>query len=369
MTCLLAVFIATLLLCALAALLAVLLLAAEAVFANYGECRIDVNGGDKALTVQGGQSLLASLADQKVFLPSACGGRGSCGVCKCRVKSGAGPVLPTERPYLTDEELDQGVRLSCQVKVKEDISIEVPEGLLAVRELSTTVESVTDLTHDIKGLRFRLPEGERMPFKAGQYVQLVAPPYGEVHEETFRAYSIASPPHETAWIDLIIRLVPDGIVTTFVFEHLSEGDAIRLVGPFGDFHLRESDREILFIAGGSGLAPIRSVVLDMIERKITHRSATFYFGAVQERDLYYVDAFQELAREHDWFRFVPALSGDEGGHDYERGLITEVVERHADRLEDHEAYLCGSPGMIDACIEVLLRKGVPEERIFYDKFA
>jgi Na+-transporting NADH:ubiquinone oxidoreductase subunit F len=349
--------------------LAILLLVAEHFFANYGPCTIDINGGDREVTVQGGVNLLSALMENKIFLPSACGGRGSCGFCKCRVLEGAGPVLPTETGYLSEEEMANDVRLSCQVKVKQDLRVAIPEEILAVREFPCTVERITELTHDIRGLRFRLPEGERIRFKAGQYMQLMAPPYGEVKDRTFRAYSIASPPSEEEAVELVIRLVPDGIVTTWVFEHLAEGMQATLNGPYGEFFLRESEREIIFIAGGSGLAPIRSIVLDMIDRGITHRRARFFFGAVGPRDLYYVEEFESLARAHDWFEFIPALSGAEEEHSYERGLITDVVDRHYGDLDDHEAYLCGSPGMIDACVRVLTAHGLPEELVFYDKFS
>ena len=364
------ILLAILILCALTGGLAVLLLVAEYFFASYGPCTIGINAGEKTLTLQGGQSLLRSLTEQKVFIPSACGGRGSCGFCKCRVLSGAGPVLPTELPYLTEEDLAGDVRLSCQIKVKSDLEIEIPSELLSVRDFAATVERVVDLTHDIKGVRLALGPGDSISFRAGQYVQLVAPPYGEVRTETSRAYSVASAPSGTSAIDLIIRLVPNGIVTTYVFEHLREGMAMRFVGPFGDFFLRDSDRECVFIAGGSGLAPFRSMLYDMIERGFRRRTR-FFFGAVNPRDLYYVDEFMALGRAHDWFEFVPALSGDakEGDAAYERGLITEVVDRSYESLAGHEGYLCGSPGMIDACIRVLSGKGMPEGQIFYDKFS
>lgn len=363
------ILLATAVLAGLAGCLAGLLLIAERIFADYGECSIDINSGSRAYTVQGGQSLLSALTEEKLFLPSACGGRGSCGFCRCEVMKGGGPVLPTETPYLSEEDIGANIRLACQIKVKEDLQIAVPEELLSVREFRSTVASITDLTHDIKGIRFRLPEGEEMSFCAGQYVQLVAPPYEEVRDETCRAYSIASVPSEKNAIELMIRLVPEGIVTTYVFEHMKESDTARLVGPFGDFFLRESDREIIFIAGGSGLAPIQSIVLDMIERGIDHRRASFFFGAVGTRDLYRVEEFKAIARDHEWFQFVPALSGEGEEHAYQKGLITEVVDRHYQVLDNHEAYLCGSPGMIDACVRVLTGKGLPEERIFYDKFS
>ncbi len=357
-------------LCLLSGALAILLMIAEFFFANYGEYVIDINDGEKSLTVKGGQNLLGTLGEQKIFLPSACGGRGSCAMCKCRVIDGAGPVLPTEEPYLGDEERKNDTRLSCQVKVKQDLRIAIPAELLAVKQFATTVESIADCTHDIKAVRFKLPEGETLKFRAGQYMQLYCEPYGEVKDGVYRAYSIASAPSTTDAFELVIRLVPNGIVTTYVFEHLKEGGPARVTGPFGDFYLRESDREIVFIAGGSGLAPIRSIVYDMIDRGVTHRKARFFFGARSLKDLYFVEEMETLAQEHDWFEYIPALSNEPSDdHGYETGLITDVVDRYYKECGNREAYLCGSPGMIDACVRVLTGNGMPEERIFYDKFS
>lgn len=362
--------IAVLTLCALSGSLAALLLVAEHFLANYGECAIDINGGEKNITVIGGQNLLSSLSENKIFLPSACGGRGSCSLCKCRVLEGAGPVLPTELPYLSEEELKNNTRLSCQVKVKKDLRIAVPSEFLSVKQFDATVESITDCTHDIKAIRLKLPEGESMSFRAGQYIQLYCEPYGDVKESVFRAYSLASAPSDKGAIELIIRLVPNGIVTTYVFEHMREGGPARVTGPFGDFYLRESGREIVFIAGGSGLAPIRGILYDMIDKGIGHRKAKFFFGAVTLKDLYFVEEMKKIAAEHEWFEYVPALSGEPSDdHGYETGLITDVVDRHYKECQNLEAYLCGSPGMIDACVRVLTGNGMPEERIFYDKFS
>lgn len=360
---------AVLVLSALSGILTILLLVAEFFFANYGECTIDVNKGEKLYKIDGGASLLTSLASQKLFLPSGCGGRGSCGTCKCRVLEGGGPLLPTEVPYLSDEEKKTDVRLSCQVKVRSDIKIEIPEEFLSIKEFVTVIESITDYTHDIKGLRFKLPEGETIKFKAGQFMNFVSKPYGDVKEETSRAYSISSAPSDNKAIELVIRYVPDGMVTTYVFEHLKVGDRVSLIGSYGEFFLRDSDREIVCIAGGSGLAPIRSIVLDMIDRGISNRKVTFFFGAVSQRDLYYVEEFKAIEKEHPWFRFVPALSKDDSDHPYEKGLITDVVARNYSDMKNMEAYLCGSPGMIDACVKVLTGKGLPTERVYYDKFS
>ena len=360
---------AVLVLSALSGTLTLLLLVAEFFFANYGECAIDVNSGEKSFKVEGGANLLTTLASQKLFLPSGCGGRGSCGTCKCRVLEGGGPLLPTETPYLSDEEKKSAVRLSCQVKVRGDIRIEVPEELLSIKEFITVIESITDFTHDIKGLRFKFPEGETIRFKAGQFVNLISQPYDDVKEETSRAYSISSAPSDNKALELVIRYVPNGMVTTYVFKHLNQGDKARLIGPFGEFFLRDTDREIVCIAGGSGLAPIRSIILDMIDRGISNRKTTFFFGAVSQRDLYYVEEFKVIEKSHPWFRFVPALSKDDSEHPYEKGIITDVVARNYDSMKELEAYLCGSPGMIDACRKVLSSKGMPEDRIYFDKFS
>ncbi|MDD2999005.1 MAG: FAD-binding oxidoreductase, partial [Candidatus Riflebacteria bacterium] len=256
-----------------------------------------------------------------------------------------------------------------QVKVKNDIKIEVPEQLLSIKEFVTTVEKITDFTHDIKGLRFRLPDGETIRFKAGQFANLFSEPYDEVRESTSRAYSISSAPSDNKALELVIRYVPNGMVTTYVFKHLKEGDKVRLIGPFGEFFLRDTDREIVCIAGGSGLAPIRSIILDMAEKGINNRKTTFFFGAVSQKDLYYVDEFKAIEKAHSWFRFVPALSRDTTDHPYENGIITDVVARNYDSMANIEAYLCGSPGMIDACEKILTGKGMPREQIFYDKFS
>lgn len=349
--------------------LTILLLIAEYFFANYGEVNIDVNNGEKTFKVEGGASLLTTLSGKKLFLPSGCGGRGSCGTCKCRIIDGGGPLLPTETPYLSDIERKNSVRLACQVKVKNDVKIEVPEELLSIKEFVTVIEKITDFTHDIKGFRFRLPEGETIKFKAGQFANLVSQPYEDVKESTSRAYSISSAPSDNKAIELVIRYVPNGMVTTYAFRHLHEGDKVNLIGPFGEFFLRDTDREIVCIAGGSGLAPIRSIILDMIDRGITNRKATFFFGAVTIKDLYYVEEFKAIEKQHPWFRFVPALSRDTSGHPFENGLITDVVARNYNDMKNIEAYLCGSPGMIDACVKVLTGKGMPNTQIFYDKFS
>jgi len=349
--------------------LAVIIMVAEFFLNNYGECEIDINNGDKVLKVAGGSSLLSTLSGQKIFIPSACGGKATCGMCKVQVLEGGGSVLPTEAPYLSPKELEQQYRLSCQVKVKTNIKILVPEELFSVREFQTTLTKLDQLTHDIKGLRLKLRDEDRIAFKAGQYVQFYTKPYGKVKETVYRAYSIASPPSEDGYVDLIVRQVPNGICTTYVHTALKEGDDVKISGPYGEFYLRGDCKELVMIAGGSGLAPIRSLILDILEKKLDLKM-TFFFGAVTKRDLYNLDELGELAANHPNFRFVPALSKPtpEDNWTGEVGLITEVVDRFIPDGLDKEAYLCGSPGMINACLNVLSKKGIPENKIFYDKF-
>ena len=223
---------------------------------------------------------------------------------------------------------------------------------------------------DIKGLRLKLDPEDRIAFKAGQYVQFYSKPFGKVKETVYRAYSIASPPSDDGYVDLIIRLVPDGICTTYVHTALKEGDDVKISGPYGDFYLRGEQKDLVMIAGGSGLAPIRSLVFDILEKKLDY-NMTFFFGAVTKKDLYYLDELGTLSEQNPNFKFVPALSkpAPEDNWTGEVGLITEVVDRYVKQDHPQEAYLCGSPGMINACINVLTKKNIPENKIFYDKFS
>ncbi|MHC4717207.1 MAG: FAD-binding oxidoreductase [Planctomycetota bacterium] len=354
----------------LSAVLAALLLAAQRVLVNYGTCTIDVNEGSRRLEVAGGESLLASLKGQGIFIPSACGGRGTCAYCKLEVPEGGGPVAPTEEPLLTGEEIADRIRISCQVKVRNDLSVLVPEELFSVREYRGAVERIRDLTHDIKELRIRLIEPATMEFTAGQYVQLETPAYGDNPEPVYRAYSMSSVPEETGAVELIIRLVPGGICTTWVFTKLAEGDEVTFSGPYGQFRLSDSDRDMVWVAGGSGMAPFWSMVRQLRDRGCDRR-CTYFFGAVGSRDMFLLAELRALERELDWFTFVPALSApaEADRWDGETGLITEVLDRHVADGSELEAYLCGSPGMIRAAGEVLGRKGIKRDRTYYDEFA
>lgn len=353
----------------LSGVLALLMVLADATLGNYGRVTIDVNG-DRQLEVDGGQSLLSTLKDNEIFIPSACGGRGSCGLCKLRILDGAGDALPTELPWLTPAERKTQVRLSCQVKVKQNLRIEIPAELLSVRQFRTRVLAIRDLTHDIKEVRLKLLDPPRMDFEAGAFVQFEVPAYKLTDEPVYRAYSISSTPEEHDEIELEIRLVPNGICTTYVFQYLKEGDAVTINGPHGDFRLSDTEREMICIAGGSGMAPLKSILLDMRDRKLD-RKTTYFFGARARRDLFLVEEMHALESVLPRFRFVPVLSEPAPDDDWEgeTGLVTEAVERDIGDASEMEAYLCGSPLMIDACIKVLKDKGMPESQIFYDKFS
>ncbi len=349
--------------------LAIIISIAERVLNNYGECKLDINDGQKLLTVEGGSSLLSTLAGQKIFIPSACGGKATCGLCKVQVFEGAGPLLPTEEPYITLKEREEHYRLSCQLKVKGDMKLHIPDELFNIREFICSLESMTDMTYDIKRLRLKLPEGETINFKAGQFMQFYTKPYGKVKEVVFRAYSISSKASEHDHLELLIRLVPDGICTTYVHTALKEGDQVRLSGPYGDFYLRGNCEELIMIAGGSGLAPIRSLVYDVIEKGLPHKMR-FFFGANTTRDLYYMEEFGQIQKDYPQFTFIPCVARPEPEANWQgqTGFVTVALEEQVDSGEGKEAYLCGSPGMLNACITILKNKGFTDDTIFFDKF-
>jgi len=361
--------IAVLVVSSIAAGLAALLAISEYYLANYGPCQVTIND-DRQVTVEGGKSLLSSLVDEKIFIPSACGGRGTCGLCKVKVLEGAGPLLPTEEPFLDQQERESNVRLSCQVKVRNDLKIEVPPELLAVREYQCRCAKIVDLTHDIKLFRFELIQPEEMNYIPGQYVQLLTPAYGKSREEVYRAYSIASDPAEKNVIELIIRLVPGGICTTYCFEHLKEGDEVRTNGPYGDFRLSETQAPMVFIAGGSGMAPIKCILHHM-KNTVSQRKGVYFFGANSPDELFLTDLMHQFESDLADYRYVPVIARppEDKSWEGETGLVTEAVQKGLKDAPQYEAYLCGSPGMIDAAVEVLVGLGVKEANIFYDKFA
>ena len=360
-----AVFLVSLIAAALAALLAI----GQYFLANYGLCEIKIND-ERTLTVEGGDSLLSALISEKIFIPSACGGRGTCGLCKLKVLEGAGALLPTEEPYLDDAEKVDNVCLSCQVKVHNNLVIEIPPELFAIREYTCKCTDILELNNDMKQFRFELLEPETVDYVPGQYMQLLAPVYEKSGEEVYRAYSISSDPADRNIIELIIRLVPGGICTTYCFEYLKVGDEVQVNGPYGYFGLSATDAPIIFIAGGSGIAPIKCLLHQMKNNSI-RRKAIFYFGANKVEELCLLDCMKTFEEQLSDFSFVPVVASPDGDKNWngETGLVTEAVKRDLKNTGRFEAYLCGSPGMIDASIAVLTEMGMSEENIFYDKFA
>ena len=353
---------------AIGAGLAALLVVAERFIANYGECEININEAEKKFVTQGGKNLLAALNEQKLFIPSACGGRGTCGYCKLKILEGGGQVAPTETPFLTEKELKENVRLSCQVKIRESMKIFIPPELLAVKEYECVCTDIQDLTYDTKQFRLELKNPETIDFIPGQYIQLFTPEY-KGNEEVYRAYSISSDPSDKHNIELIIRLVPNGICTTYCFEYLKKGDTVRMNGPYGEFRLSQTDAPIVFIAGGSGMAPIKCILHDM-KNNNNERKAVYYFGGNKVKDLYLADLMKEFEQSLPNFKYVPIVAKPDESENWdgEKGLVTEAVQRNEEDLSSKEGYLCGSPGMIDASIKVLKHLGMTEEKIYYDKF-
>ncbi len=364
----LSIFIAVVVISFIAAGLALLLVISEYFFANYGQCQITIND-QREITVDGGKSLLSALTEDKIFIPSACGGRGTCGLCKLKAIHGAGPLLPTEEPYLDAEERESNVRLSCQVKVRNDLKIEISPELFAIQEYTCKCVDIVDLTHDMKQFRLELLEPDTIDYIPGQYVQLLTPVYDDSDEEVYRAYSIASDPNQKNIIDLIIRLVPNGICTTYCFKYLKVGDEVKVNGPYGDFRLSDTDAPIVFIAGGSGMAPIRCILHHM-KNTDNKRKAIYYFGANKVKELFLVDEMRMFEAKLNDFQFVPIVAAPEEDENWsgQRGLVTEAVQRNLKNASECEGYLCGSPGMIDASIKVLHELGMSDEKIFYDKF-
>jgi Na+-transporting NADH:ubiquinone oxidoreductase subunit F len=347
--------------------LASALVVAERLLINYGICQIDINKGERALEVEGGQTLLSALYGEEIFIPSACGGKGSCGYCKVTVLAGGGPVLPTETPYLTRREVRAGLRLACQVKVREDVRISIPGDLLNVKLFQARVASTRPVTHDIKEIRFDLIEPEEISHRPGQYVQVQAP---SSDGPVFRAYSISSPVYEPRQVELIVRLVPGGIGSTYLHE-LEEGAPVTFTGPFGEFELNEDpETEIICVGGGCGMAPMKNIIYTLYHRW-PERRCWLFFGCRTTKDIFYLKEFERLAEEHPNFRVVYALSGPlepDEEWDGDTGFVHLSVDKYLEPGVARQAFLCGPPPMIEAVTQVLDSKGLKPKDIFYDKF-
>ncbi len=382
--------------------------AASRRLAPSGPVTIDINDGEKRLTVDSGSSLLAALAAQKIFLPSACGGGGTCAMCKCLVLEGGGELLPTEAGHISRAEAKQGWRLACQLKVKRDLKIRVPAEVLEIRKFEGTVRSNRNVATFIKELIVDLPPGMTLNFRAGGYIQIDIPPYKEISfrsfdiderfrdawdrynlwdlsasnpEPIFRAYSMANHPAEGNIVMLNVRIatpppgmnVPPGIASTYIFS-LKPGDKVVMSGPFGEFFAKDTDREMVYIGGGAGMAPMRSHIFDLFKTRRTTRKVSFWYGARSRREMFYDEEFRAIAAEFPNFRYTVALSEPlpEDNWDGPTGFIHKVVydlylKDHPDPTEI-EYYLCGPPMMIAAVNRMLDDLGVEKEMIAYDEF-
>lgn len=342
--------------------IALLLVIADKVFGLGGEKVITINEETK-ITVRGGITLRNALAQHKIFLPSACGGKTTCGYCKFRLIDDSGAIMPTEEPFLSDEEKRNGTHLSCQFRVRENIKIEIPNEYLNAQEFKTEVEIMKDLTCNAKLVRLKLIDPETMNFKPGQYAELKVPGI-----EVIRAYSIASNPKEANHIEFIVRLEPKAKSTGFV-KSLKMGDKVTVIGPFGHFYLKEdSEKDIICIASGSGKAPICSILYYLKDTGMK-RKVKFFYDAISKADLYYNDEFIELSKQYPNFKYIPSLSAPLPEDEWkgEVGLITDVVDKKTDDLIETEAYICGSPILISTCIDVLNDHKIQKENIFYDQ--
>ncbi len=346
------------------AVLAAILTISDRTIGNYGDITLTINE-DRSYTVKGGSSLLDTLRSEKIFIPSACGGKGTCGYCKVIVHEGGGPVLATEKPLLTKEELEINTRLSCQCKVKQNIKVQIPEELFSVKEYAVVVDKMEKLTSTIKKLRFNLGE-EEISFKPGQYVQLKAPAYEGNDEEVYRAYSIASSVNDKHIIELLIGFT-GGIATTYVHQHLKEGDTAYINGPYGEFYYHEGDGPIVLAGAGTGMAPIVSILQYMVDNNIM-RETMFFFGAKTMEDLFLVDRIKGFEEKLN-LKFIPTLSREDSPEwKGEKGRVPNAIDKYIENGENYSAYLCGSPAMIDSIVEALLKKNVPVGKIYFDKF-
>lgn len=389
--------------------LVAVLMAAKAQLVNSAEVSIAINE-DPANTIKvpAGDTLLNALSANRIFIPSACGGKGSCGVCKVNIHSGGGAMLPTEVSHISRGEAKEGCRLSCQVKVKGDMEIELEPEIFSVRKWRCKVRSNDNVATFIKELVLELPKGEEVPFRAGGYIQIECPPHtvnykdfdiGEeyrgdwdkynmwkyvsnVTEEVTRAYSMASYPEEKDIIMLNVRIaspppgrddLPPGIMSSYIFG-LKPGDEVTISGPFGEFFAKDTDNEMVFIGGGAGMAPMRSHIFDQFRRIKTDRKVSFWYGARSLREAFYIDHFDKIQEENDNFEWHLGLSEPlpEDNWDGFTGFIHQVVldeylSNHPSP-EDVEYYLCGPPMMNISVINMLKDLGVEDENIMLDDF-
>ena len=394
-------------------LLVAMLLYAKAKLTPSGKVKVTING-DKELTVSPGSSLLSTLSNEKIFLPSACGGGGTCGMCKCRVTKGGGEILPTETGFFTRKQQNNQWRLGCQVKVKEDMEIVIPEEVLGIKKWECEVVSNHNVATFIKEFVVKLPEGEHLKFKSGGYIQIDIPPCEvdfkkdidvepEYHEDwdrmkiwdlkmvnkeqTFRAYSMANHPAEGNIIMLNIRIatppwdrskgtfmnVNPGVCSSYIYSR-KPGDKVTISGPYGEFFIKDTQNEIIFVGGGAGMAPMRSHIFHLFKTEKTTRKVSFWYGARSLREVFYEEEFREIEREFPNFNFHIALSEAKPEDNWtgltgfiHQALYDNYLKNH-DTPEDIEYYLCGPPMMNSSVVKMLDNLGVPADNIAFDDF-
>ena len=387
--------------------LVVLILMARSKLVASGEVNIEING-EKTIAVQAGDKLLQTLSSAGLFLPSACGGGGSCAQCKCIINDGGGSMLPTEEAHFTRREASEGWRLSCQTPVKQDMKVQVPEEVFGVKRWECTVESNPNVATFIKELTLKLPEGEDVAFRAGGYVQLECPPHhikysdfdiedeykGDwehfnffqhesiVTEPVIRAYSMANYPEEKGIVKFNIRIatppprstgIVPGQMSSYVFS-LKPGDKVTVYGPFGEFFARDTSNEMIFIGGGAGMAPMRSHIFDQLKRINSKRKISFWYGARSLRECFYSDEYDSLEAENENFEWHLALSDPQpednwnGLTGFIHNVLFEQYLKNHEAPEDCEYYMCGPPMMNAACIKMLNDLGVENENILLDDF-
>ncbi|MAE54498.1 MAG: NADH:ubiquinone reductase (Na(+)-transporting) subunit F [Pseudomonadota bacterium] len=387
--------------------LVVLILIARSKLVASGEVNIEING-EKTIAVQAGDKLLQTLSSAGLFLPSACGGGGSCAQCKCIINDGGGSMLPTEEAHFTRREASEGWRLSCQTPVKQDMKVQVPEEVFGVKRWECTVESNPNVATFIKELTLKLPEGEDVAFRAGGYVQLECPPHhikysdfdiedeykGDwehfnffqhesiVTEPVIRAYSMANYPEEKGIVKFNIRIatppprstgIVPGQMSSYVFS-LKPGDKVTVYGPFGEFFARDTSNEMIFIGGGAGMAPMRSHIFDQLKRINSKRKISFWYGARSLRECFYSDEYDTLEAENENFEWHLALSDPQPEDNWDgltgfiHNVLFEQYLKNHEAPEDCEYYMCGPPMMNAACIKMLNDLGVENENILLDDF-
>jgi len=385
-----------------------LILGARSKLVATGDIAININD-EKTISCGAGGKLLGALADSELFVSSACGGGGTCGQCKVKVFDGGGSILATELSHITKREAAEGERLACQVAVKQDMKIQVPEEVFGVKKWECTVRSNENVATFIKELVLELPSGENVNFQAGGFIQIEAPAHvseyktfdiGEEYREDWdrfdmwrytstvksdviRAYSMANYPEEEGIIMLNVRIaspppgaddgVPPGQMSSFIFN-LKAGDKVTISGPFGEFFAKDTDKEMVFIGGGAGMAPMRSHIFDQLRRLNSKRKISFWYGARSKREMFYVEDFDTLQSENDNFEWHVALSDpmEEDNWTGYTGFIHNVLRDNL--LKDHAApedceyYMCGPPMMNSAVINMLEDLGVERDNIFLDDF-